>query len=122
MIELDEFIAGALSSIVSGIRKGQATDVGDHVAPRIQGKRRNEHGNFVVKDDTTRQATIVQFDVQVASESQKEGAASSKAKFRLFVVDAELGGDGKVVSNSSNLHRLQFAVPVMIPRLEDGSA
>ena len=123
MISLDDFIAKALTSIVQGIKKGQETDVGDHIAPLIQGGSRNEHGNFHLKGDTSNQATIVQFDVQVATEAPREAEASGKGSFRLYVVDVELGAGGKLSTKSSNLHRLQFAIPVKIPvkRTSDAS-
>ena len=38
MLELSDFIAEALTSIVKGIQRGQASDIGDHIAPLIQGK------------------------------------------------------------------------------------
>jgi hypothetical protein len=116
MIELDDFIAEALISIVQGIKKGQVSAVGDHIAPLIQGKDRNTHGNFHLKKDDSNQATIVQFDVQVATEVNKAGEGSAKGKVRLFVVDVELGTSGKLSTKASNLHRLQFAIPVMIPK------
>jgi hypothetical protein len=122
MILLDDFIEQALTSIVRGIQKGQAsTDVGDHIAPLIQGKNRNDHGNFHLKGDTSNQATIVQFDVQVATEANLEGGAKTKGSFKLYVVDVELGGGGMKSTKSSNLHRLQFAVPIKIP-LRTGKA
>jgi hypothetical protein len=116
MIELDDFIAEALTSIVQGIRKGQESAVGDHIAPLIKGKDRNAHGNFHLKGDDSNQATIVQFDVQVATELNKTAGGSAKGKVRLFVVNAELGGEGNFATKASNLHRLQFAIPVKIPK------
>ncbi len=59
MIELSDFIAEALASIVQGIRNGQKSEVGDHIAPLIQGKDRNAHGNFHLKDDKSNQATPI---------------------------------------------------------------
>ena len=104
MIPLEDFIAQALTSIVHGIKKGQASDVGDHIAPLIQGESRNEHGNFHLKGDPSNQATIVQFDVQVATEGQQEGGGTAKGSFKLYVVNVELGGGGKATTKSSNLH------------------
>jgi hypothetical protein len=82
----------------------------------IQGKKRNEYGNFHLKGDTSNQATIVQFDVQVATERHTEGDPTAKGKFRLYVVDLEVGIGGKIAGKSSNLHRLQFSIPIKIPR------
>ncbi len=115
MMELDEFIAEAMASIVRGIIRGQESDVGEYIAPLIQGEKRNEHGNFHLKGDPSNQATIVQFDVQVATETHKAGDAITKGKVRLYVVDLEMGGGGNVGTKSSHLHRLQFAIPVKIP-------
>jgi hypothetical protein len=115
MIELNDFIAEAVTSIVRGIQQGQASDVGDHIAPLIQGEKRNEFGNFHLKGDTSSQATIVQFDVQVTTERHTEGDANAKAKFRLYVVDLQISGSGKREGKSSNLHRLQFSIPIKIP-------
>jgi hypothetical protein len=118
MIPLDEFIAQALTSIVQGIKLGQADeDVGSHIAPLIQGEGRNSHGNFHLKDDTTKQATIVQFDVQVSTEASRAGKAGVEGGFKLYVVDVKLSGGGDAATKTSNLHRLQFAVPVQIPTL-----
>jgi hypothetical protein len=116
MVTLSDFIAEAMTSIVRGIQQGQATDVGDHIAPLIQGEKRNEHGNFHLKDDTSNQATIVQFDVQVATETQAGAGAEVKGKTWLYVVDFKAGGWLKLHRKSSQLHRLQFAIPVKIPR------
>ncbi|MGE0827662.1 MAG: hypothetical protein AB7G75_00060 [Candidatus Binatia bacterium] len=116
MVDLDDFIAEALTSIVQGIKKGQESVVGDHIAPLIQGKDRNTHGNFHLKGDDSNQATIVQFDVQVATEVSKAGEGGVKTKLRLLVVDADLGAEGKLSNKASNLHRLQFAIPVKIPK------
>jgi hypothetical protein len=122
MLELDEFIAEAMTSIVRGIQKGQDSDVGDHIAPLLQGKQRNAFGNFHLKDDDTNQATIVQFDVQVGTETRKEGDGGGQGKVRLYVVDVELGSKVKLASETSNLHRLQFSIPVKIPVKSKGTS
>ena len=119
MISLDDFIEQVLTSIVKGIRKAQASDVGDHVAPLLQGEGRNAIGNFHLKGDDSNQATIVQFDVQVATEATHEGDGNAKASLKLYVVDVELGGGRNLSTKASNLHRLQFAIPVKIP-VRDG--
>ena len=116
MINLDDFIAEALTSIVQGIKKGQEMEVGDHIAPLIQGKDRNVHGNFHLKGDKSNQATVVQFDVQVGTEMDESCEGGAKGKFRLFVVNAEFGAGGKLSTKASNLHRLQFSIPVKIPK------
>lgn len=115
MMELDDFISSALTAIVWGIKKGQSTDVGDHIAPLIQGKQRNERGNFHLKDDDSNQATIVEFDVQVTSGTESKIGGTGQGKFKLFVVEAKAGGGGEQSEKISHVHRLQFAIPIKIP-------
>ena len=91
MIELNDFIAEALTSIVKGIQQGQKSDVGDHIAPLIQGEKRNEYGNFHLKDDQSNRATIVQIDVQVATEVQTETQAGEKENFAFMVLTLKSG-------------------------------
>ena len=117
MIELEDYISEAMNAIVRGIKKGQASDIGDHIAPLIQGEKRNDRGIFHLKDDNTNQATIIQFEVQVTSKHQQDAGANAKGKFRLYVVDVEIGGNGKIAVEQSNTQKMQFSIPVKIPRL-----
>lgn len=117
-ITLSDFIKEAMTAIVHGIKEGQKdASVGDHIAPLIQGRRRNEQGNFHLKGDPKSQATIVQFDVQVTTAQGEGGKGHGKAKFWvLYVVEAEVGATGSMKSTSSRSHRLKFAVPVKLPK------
>jgi hypothetical protein len=116
MIELDEFIQMTLLSIVRGIRGAQGDEqFGLFVAPMLRGEKRNDVGNFHLKDDTSRQATVIQFDVQVATQSTSQVDGRGGLKARLYVVDVDLGGSGSSTSGSATTHRLQFAIPVEIP-------
>lgn len=119
-MELDEFVAEATTSLVRGIMKGLESDVGEFIAPLIQGEQRQEAGIFNVQGGPPNQATIVRFDIQVAASRKAEGDAKTKGKARLFVVDLEVGGGGKVTTDASNLHRMQFSVPVKIPTRDSG--
>ena len=121
-MELDEFIEATLMSIVRGITRAQADSaVGSFVAPLLQGKRRNDVGNFHLKGDKSRQATVVQFDVQVGTESTRQLEGKTGVKARLYVVDVDLAGGGTSVTGATRTHRLQFAIPIEIPsRVEGG--
>ena len=115
MIELEDFISEAVAAVVRGIRKGQASEFGDHIAPQIQGEKRQDRGIFHLKGDDSNQATIIQFEVQVTTKQQQEQGGSGKGKFRLYIVDAELGASGKLVAEQTNSQKLQFSIPVRIP-------
>lgn len=116
MLELQDFISESMTSIIRGIQTAQETDVGDHIAPLIQGEKRNDLGNFHLKGDDQNQATIVQFDVQVAAKQTKSGDEGAKGGVKLYVVDMELGANAQVANEASNIQRLKFAVPLKIPK------
>ena len=113
---LDEFIQSALIAIAKGISEGQRNkNFGEYVAPLIQGKRRNEQGNFHLKGEPASQATIVQFDVQVTTEVKREAKVNAGAKIRLMVVEAELRGAGDGARRMGTAQRLQFSIPLKLP-------
>ena len=117
MLDLEDFIAETMTSIVRGIRKGQSdAEVGDHIAPLIQGEKRNDFGNFHLKGDDSNQATVLQFEVSVAAKATESEDGTGKVKARLYVVDFEVGGDKKGMAESSSIHKLKFAIPVKIPK------
>lgn len=116
MLELEDFIAETMISIIRGIQKGQESEVGGYIAPLIQGKQRNEFGNFHLKDDDTNQATVLQFEVSVGTKSSDSQGAADKTNIKLFVVDIGVGGDKKSQLESSSLQKLKFAIPVTIPK------
>lgn len=116
MLELEDFISESMISIVKGIKKAQADPlVGDHIAPLLQGEKRNDFGNFHLKGDTANQATVLQFEVSVGVTSTDGGGASGKAKAKLIVVEIEAGGEVKSQREHATSHRLKFAVPIRIP-------
>jgi len=116
MIDLEDFIAAALTSIARGIRSAQTdAEFGGYVAPLLQGEKRNDFGNFHLKNDQSRQATVVQFDVQVGTESTTVTEGKGGLRARLVVVDLEVGGGRSGSAGATSLHRLQFNVPVEIP-------
>lgn len=117
MLTLEDFIAETMVSIVRGIKKSQnEPDVGDHIAPLIQGGQRNEFGNFHLKKDTSNQATIVQFEVSVGVQDTKTAGANAKLMAKLVVVGGQLGGGVTGQTESSSAHKLKFSIPVRIPK------
>jgi hypothetical protein len=120
--DLEDFIDAALTSIVRGIRRAQADpELGSFVAPLLQGPKRNDFGNFHLKNDETRQATVVQFDVQVGTETTTVTEGKGGVRARLVVVDVDLGGGRNSSAGATSLHRLQFNVPVEIPSMQSPS-
>lgn len=117
MVELEDFIAETVTAIVRGIQKGQMDpEVGDHIAPLIQGEKRNDVGNFHLKGDDSNQATVLQFEVSVGAKTTEAKGGAGKAKARLFVIDFEVGGDTKGNVEATSVHKLKFAIPVKIPK------
>ncbi len=60
-------------------------------------------------------ATTVKFDLAVTVESSGEGGAS--AGFDIGVARGDLGGD--IAEREENISRIQFAVPLILPKSED---
>ena len=119
MLELKDFIAKTMTSIVKGIQQGQADeDVGDHIAPLIQGEKRNEFGNFYLKEGDQNQATVLQFEVSVAAKSSDSNQVTGAVEAKLYVVDLNLGGGKKGSEEHSSVHKLKFAIPIKIPKRE----
>lgn len=116
MLELEDFIAETMISIVRGIQKGQESEVGEYIAPLIQGSQRNDFGNFHLKDDDTNQATVLQFEVSVSAKTMDSQGETGEVKAKLFVVDIGVGGDKKSQLESSSLQKLKFAIPITIPK------
>lgn len=117
MVELNEFIAEALTSIVSGIMKAQQNEAtGDYIAPLITGEKRNDYGNFHLKNNQDSQATIVQFDVEVTSELAAKSSGEGGGDFKLWVVNMKAKGSGEVSGKHAGTQKLQFAIPLKIPQ------
>ncbi|MEN9059984.1 hypothetical protein [Ponticoccus litoralis] len=108
-MDLKEFIVDAISSISEAVKVSDAaiSDLGGLVNPggHIQGVTGTTSGRFVAP------RTTLDFDIAVSA--SKEGSAGGSAKAKIFVVEASVGGDAKL--RSETVSRLTFSIDVVLP-------
>src|SRR5262245_35664229 len=119
-MDLEDFVATALTQIARGIQKAQAeaADTGAWINPIAAGYPEPKLGPGIeVADRIFSVIHNVEFDVALTATDRKEGDVKGGIK----VFAAELGGSGKLASEDSTVSRLQFKVPVAWPgtRRED---
>ena len=110
-----DFVRNSLTEILKGIVEAQKdSDVGEFVAKGAIGGLSFPSNSGVVHEARLT-ATTVKFDVAVTVESSGEGGAS--AGFDIGVARGDLGGD--IAERKENISRIQFAVPLLLPKSED---
>jgi hypothetical protein len=108
-MDLNEFIEQTLFEIALGVQRAKvkSKDLVAAVPPRIDGEKAAE-------------PSYVEFDVTVTAATSGSrivgGGGKAAAKFRIAVVEAEIGVDGQADRSTSvsdqNTHRAAFKVPV----------
>ncbi len=95
-MELDEFVAQTFIDIVNGVKKAQESvkDTDAIINAYDECKLRN-----------------IKFDVATVVEKTKEGEAGGSAKILVAGVDIK----GKLGRKASNISRISFDVPVVLP-------
>ena len=112
-MELKEFVRSTLVQIVDGVndareeieKKGGSVNPvgGSFDQPSLAGRQ------WSFADGATE---IVNFDVALTQEDAKE----SKGGIGVFLGGVGLGAQGKSDSSSSSLSRIQFQVPLLLPK------
>ena len=110
-MEVREFIRDVLIDIVEGIKEAQSRPVtGGYIAPDGIGSHSFPADSGVL-NETRIVSTVVKFDVAVTAERTKGGGTG--ASVRIAVVEANLGG--KLESKDTQVSRIQFSVPILMP-------
>ncbi len=112
-MELKEFVAATLADIVEGVRLAQARTKGTSavVNPELDSSSGRE-GSFHRGTGTF--IREVEFDVAVtATES-----TGTKGGVGIFVGAVALGSQGQSDAGKTQLSRIKFGVPVLLPRGE----
>lgn len=107
-LDLKDFIARALSDIVSGVVDAQAklSDKGAHINPQEMFKTQPD-----VYSVTMQRIHIVEFDVAVTVAKTDE----NKAGIGVVAGAIGLGVQERSMSNDSALSRIKFSVPITLP-------
>lgn len=113
-MELQEFIASALTQIIKGVALAQTNvaDCGASVNPIRAMQGAKDHTPYVrTEDGDFRVIETIRFDVAVTvSDNQQAGAGAG-----IKVFGASLGASGKVAYENSSVSRVSFEVPVALP-------
>jgi hypothetical protein len=110
-MELDQFVALALTKILKGIRDAQQVDdVGAFVVPAgIGGHDYATHPRVSIKARLS--STIVDFDIAVTAEGSTSASGGGGLKIAVF----DAGVKGEFSSKDTKVSRIQFAVPILLP-------
>ena len=102
-MELDKFIAQSLTQILQGLREANKTEILTKENPTEASKP------FLLKHGSAKEVgSGIEFDIAVTTKT--EGGGSGKAKVKLAVIEADLGGTGSVSKEA--VSRIKFTVHV----------
>src|SRR6266498_573192 len=112
VMELREFVRDALVNVIQGIKEAQKLErIGGYVAPDGIESHQFPPNTGVVNNQRIT-STVMQFDVAVTAERSKGGGAETGV--RIAVVEAKIGG--KVQLKDIQVSRVQFSVPIILPK------
>ena len=115
-MELNDFVAETLKDIIEGVRTAQSEGLERNVNPQgmqlqadgaPKGKHYQAYGNRLV--------LMVQFDVAVTVSSEKKGEGGGK----ISVLGQKAGLEGSVSQEKTEVSRIKFEVPVVMPQGEE---
>lgn len=108
---LEDFVADTLIQIVAGIEKAQVATKSSRgvIVPHGGGISGIANMGTTYGGDTV---DIVQFDVAVVSTDSKE----TKGGVGVFVAPIALGSQGKSEGKNQAISRIQFRIPISLPR------
>jgi uncharacterized protein YbaR (Trm112 family) len=110
-MDLDEFVKSVLVNVLAGIKEAQeAQDVGAFVVPGGDGGHEYPK-NARVSSNARLKSTIIDFDVAVTVESSDK--ATGGGGLRIAGIGAKL--EGEIASKDTQVSRIQFGVPIMLP-------
>ena len=119
-MKLQEFVTETLTQILAGVKDAQSKIVGDDYDASISAKispplstdaDRLESKGYRI-DASFRPVQNIEFDVAVTVNETLE----AKGKAGLLVAGIGLGAKAEVGSTDTTVHRIKFAVPVVLPR------
>lgn len=110
-MELKDFIVSAISDISSAVAEAdeKIRDAGGLVNPG--GHHRTMDAPEIGPQSFVAPRTTLNFDIAVSA--SKEGKGSAEAKAKILVIEASIGGEGKI--RSETVSRLTFSLDVVLP-------
>jgi len=113
-MDLKEFISETLSQIVSGVKGAQesAKRHGAEINPELFGNVQELAKEGIVQTNSGGSTTIVEFDVAL---TVTEGTGT-KGGIGVFTGMVNLGSSGQSKSENISVSRVQFKVPLALPK------
>ena len=112
-MELKEFVSSVLTEIVEGVVRAreQVEDYGAEVSPNYHNTSDPPKHGFGIRTNKDAFASLVEFDVSV---TVTEGAGT-KGGIGIFIGPINLGSGGESRSESANISKIKFSVPLALP-------
>ena len=104
-MELKDFITATLTEIQSGVQAA----IDSTIKNKVGGAINPCWGG--TKDISVSQIQKVQFDIAVTVSDKTAGSAEAGIK----VVGIKIGGSGSEATETSNVSRIQFSIPIVPP-------
>jgi hypothetical protein len=109
-MDLKEFVSATLTQIVDGVIEAQKQVPGERINPRMSSLTEIDKLGLVGFAGVQ----MIKFDVAL---STSEGA-TTQAKAGVFVAPIAFGAQGQSIAASGTVSRVQFAVPLALPKGE----
>jgi hypothetical protein len=122
-IELQQFVQQTLIDVLHGVRNASHDPAfGKLVAPSaVDGNVRGLEGSGVFVS-LAGAGTVVKFDVAVTAETSDALKGGGAVKVAVLQLSASVGAGAETGSKDTAVTRIQFAVPILLPRGDDGTA
>ena len=116
LMKLQDFVASTLSDIINGVATAQeeVAQSGALISPVLEisgGEEETVFSYYDPSSDERRYATRIEFEVAVTTRESEE----AKGGVGLFAATIGLGVQAQVEGGTSEVGRINFAVPVVFP-------
>ena len=104
-MELDEFVKSVLIQILSGVREAQKDEALGGLVVAGKDGGHDYPKNSRVSSSAQLKSTIIDFDVAISVETTDKASGSA-------------GIEGEISSKDTRVSRIQFGVPILLPKNE----
>ncbi|MAM70022.1 MAG: hypothetical protein CMP91_02590 [Gammaproteobacteria bacterium] len=113
-MELDEFVKSVLIQILSGVREAQKDEALGGLVVAGKDGGHDYPKNSRVSSSAQLKSTIIDFDVAISVETTDKASGSGGLK----VAGIGAGIEGEISSKDTRVSRIQFGVPILLPKNE----
>ena len=115
-MDLKEFVTATPPDVLEGIKDAQKLEtIGESVAPNMIGGHQYA-ADSGVSHSSRITSTTVRFDVAVTAEEKSDIAGKLGMKVSVMGIGLEAGGSQDQALRNSSVSRIQFSIPIIMPR------